>query len=122
MADGVNDAPAQTVATVGIAFGQGSDVTAEAAGAVIFDSSLDRVDPLLHIGRRMRAIALQSAIGGMLLSSIGMLVAAVGRRFSAPLVSCRQTRESPFTTPNLRWLSRASCSVATGRSGRPRDD
>ena len=63
---------------MGIAFGQGSDVTAEAAGAVIMDSSLQRVDELLHIGRRMRSIALQSAIGGMGLSMIGMFVAAAG--------------------------------------------
>jgi len=53
-------------------------VTAEAAGAVIFDSSLGRVDELLHIGRRMRSIALQSAVGGMLLSLAGMLIAAAG--------------------------------------------
>ena len=45
---------------------------------MIFDSSLDRVDELLHLCRRMRAIALQSAIGGMLLSLAGMLVAAAG--------------------------------------------
>ena len=76
--DGINDAPALTAATVGLAFGRGSDVTSEAAGAVVLDSSLEKVDELLHIGRRMRRIALESAVGGMALSVIGMGFAAVG--------------------------------------------
>jgi heavy metal translocating P-type ATPase len=76
--DGINDAPALTAATVGVAFGQASDVTTEAAGAVVLDRALGRVDELLHIGRRMRRIALQSAVGGMALSVIGMLAAAAG--------------------------------------------
>jgi heavy metal translocating P-type ATPase len=74
--DGINDAPALTAATVGLAFGQASDITAEAAGAVILESSLGKVDEFFHISRRLRSIALQSAIGGMALSIVGMLLAS----------------------------------------------
>jgi heavy metal translocating P-type ATPase len=76
--DGINDAPALTACTVGVAFGRGSDVTAEAAGAVILDADLKRVDEFLHISRRLRAIALQSAAGGIVLSLAGMGLAAAG--------------------------------------------
>jgi len=58
--------------------GQNSDVVAEAADAVVLDSSLRRVDELIHIARRTRAIALQSAVGGMVLSAVGMGLAAFG--------------------------------------------
>ena len=76
--DGINDAPAMVTATVGVAFGRTSDVTIGAAQAVIMDSTLRRVDEFLHISRRFKRIALQSALGGMALSIIGMFVAAFG--------------------------------------------
>jgi heavy metal translocating P-type ATPase len=78
LGDGINDAPAMMSATAGVALGLNSDITAEASGAVILQSSLKSVDELIHIGNRMRRIALQSAGGGMSLSLIGMVAAAFG--------------------------------------------
>ena len=66
------------VATVGVALGSKSDITAAAADAVVLDSSLEKIDELIHISRRMRRIALESAVGGMALSAAGMVMAAVG--------------------------------------------
>ena len=83
LGDGINDAPAMMAATAGIALGVNSDITSEAAGAVILQSSLTGVDELMHIGRRMRGIALTSAVGGMGLSLIGMAAAAFG--FISPI-------------------------------------
>jgi heavy metal translocating P-type ATPase len=76
--DGINDAPAMLASTVPVAIGHNTDVTSAAASVVIMEGDLRRVDELLHIGKNMRKIAMQTAIGGMALSVVGMFFGAIG--------------------------------------------
>ncbi len=78
MGDGINDAPALVIADASIAFGKNNSVASLSADAVILDNSLIKVDELIHISENTRKIALQSAIGGMIFSVIGMFLAAFG--------------------------------------------
>jgi P-type E1-E2 ATPase len=87
--DGINDAPAMMAATAAVALGLNSDVTSESADAVILEASLTKVDELMHISRRMRRIALQSAVGGIALSLVGMGFAAAG--LLAPVAGANRT-------------------------------
>ena len=45
---------------------------------MIIDSSLSKVDELMLISYRLRRVALQSALGGMSLSIVGMMFASIG--------------------------------------------